>query len=62
MVMTNEVLYKTSIPFRLGARATAIHKVVPDTNPNDMQDRLDATHRRDRMTPVWYLYNATPWR
>ena len=43
--MTNEagqVLYKTSTPFRLGVRTTTIYKVVPNTNPNDMQDSLDA--------------------
>ncbi|KAI6124349.1 hypothetical protein EV401DRAFT_1856784 [Pisolithus croceorrhizus] len=43
--MTNEdgqVLYKTSTPFRFGARTTTLYKVVPNTDPDDMRDRLEA--------------------
>ncbi|KAL4065947.1 hypothetical protein J3A83DRAFT_337971 [Scleroderma citrinum] len=44
-VMTNEsgqVLYRTSTPkFRLKGRSTTIYKVVPNTDPSDMQDRFE---------------------
>lgn len=42
--MTNEdgqVLYKTSTPFRFGARTTTLYKVVPNTDPDDMRDHLE---------------------
>ncbi|KAI6012971.1 hypothetical protein EDC04DRAFT_2579717 [Pisolithus marmoratus] len=44
MVMTNEggqVLYKTSTPFRIGTRTTSLYKVIPNENPEDMQDNLE---------------------
>ncbi|KAG6330804.1 hypothetical protein ID866_8288 [Astraeus odoratus] len=45
-VMTNEdgqVLYKTVTPlFRLGTRTTTLYKVVPNPDPSDMQDYLEA--------------------
>ncbi|KIM56369.1 hypothetical protein SCLCIDRAFT_132908 [Scleroderma citrinum Foug A] len=59
-VMTNEsgqVLYKTSTPFRLGVRTTTIYKVVPNTNPNDMQDCLDAIGEIE-----WHLFGTSIMR
>ena len=59
-VMTNEngqVLYKTSTPFRLGVRTTTIYKVVPNTNPNDMQDHLDAIGEIE-----WHLFGTSIMR
>lgn len=43
-VMTNEdgqALYKTSTPFRFGKRTTTLYKVVPNENPEDMQDNFE---------------------
>ncbi|KAI5989972.1 hypothetical protein EDD15DRAFT_2283066 [Pisolithus albus] len=43
--MTNEdgqVLYKTSTPLRFGVRTTTLYKVVPNADPDDMQDHLKA--------------------
>ncbi|KAI5989989.1 hypothetical protein EDD15DRAFT_2198335 [Pisolithus albus] len=43
--MTNEngqVLYKTSTPHRFGTRTTTLHKVEPNTDPDDMRDHLEA--------------------
>lgn len=44
-IMTNEngqVLYKTSTPFSIGTRTTTFYKVVPNSDPDDMQDHLEA--------------------
>lgn len=44
-VITNEdgqVLYKTSTPFRFGSRTTTLYKVVPNENPEDMQDNFES--------------------
>ncbi|KIM60447.1 hypothetical protein SCLCIDRAFT_1216889 [Scleroderma citrinum Foug A] len=59
-VMINEngqVLYKTSTPFRLGVRTTTIYKVVPNTNPNDIQDRRDAIGKIE-----WHLFGTSIMR
>lgn len=43
--MTNEngqVLYKTSTPLRFGVRTTTLYKVVPNADPDDMRDHLEA--------------------
>ncbi|KAI6101917.1 hypothetical protein F5141DRAFT_1136379 [Pisolithus sp. B1] len=43
-VMTSEdgqVLYKTSTPFRFGTRMTSLYKVIPNENPEDMQDNFE---------------------
>ncbi|KAI6012970.1 hypothetical protein EDC04DRAFT_2760228 [Pisolithus marmoratus] len=44
-IMTNEegqVLYKTSTPFRFGTRTTTLYKVIPNIDPDDMQDHMEA--------------------
>ncbi|KAL4065945.1 hypothetical protein V8B97DRAFT_1066417 [Scleroderma yunnanense] len=59
-VMTNEdgqVLYRTSTPFRLGVRTTTIFKVVPNTNPSDMQDHLEAIGEIK-----WHLFGPSMMR
>ncbi|KAI6007498.1 hypothetical protein EDC04DRAFT_2611348 [Pisolithus marmoratus] len=44
-IMTDEsgqVLYKTSTPCRFGSRTTTLYKVVPNTDPDDMQNHMEA--------------------
>ncbi|KAI6144716.1 hypothetical protein BKA82DRAFT_15641 [Pisolithus tinctorius] len=44
-IMTNEngqVLYKTSTPFSIRTHMTTFYKVVPNSDPDDMQDHLEA--------------------
>ncbi|KAI6014648.1 hypothetical protein EDC04DRAFT_655381 [Pisolithus marmoratus] len=59
-IMTNEegqVLYKTSTPFRLGTRTTTLYKVVPNTDPDDMQDHMEAIGEIE-----WHLIHPSKMR
>ncbi|KAI5989990.1 hypothetical protein EDD15DRAFT_2370319 [Pisolithus albus] len=59
-VMTNEngqVLYKTSTPYRFGTRTTALYKVVPNADPDDMRDHLETIGEIE-----WHLMSSSVMR
>lgn len=56
-IMANEdgqVIYKTSTPLRLGKQTTTLYKVVPNTDPMDMQDRFEEIGKIE-----WHLLGSS---